>query len=205
MSQPFHWGPLRSALNNPTPRVLLLILSFSPFAHDRQVNLHKSGLKVSSKVVPEKVEQAFNKAQDAVTEAAKKVGDTVRDKREEESSKCKTYGQETGTEIQSERQDHVTDRERKGLREKETGRQGAERQKYPRERGQLPPYVLPRLPRLLPPRGVSTGPQPPVDLPTHHRLAVRMHTHKKEMDELASAPKILEISPQYHAHATHLK
>lgn len=49
-----------------------------------QVNLHKSGLKVSSKVVPEKVEQAFSSAKDAVSEAAKRVGDTVSTQRERE-------------------------------------------------------------------------------------------------------------------------
>eukprot|EP00752_Nemacystus_decipiens_P007113 g6372.t1 len=46
-------------------------------AEEAQVNLHKSGLKVSSKVMPEKVEQAFTSAKDAVNEAAKKVGDTA--------------------------------------------------------------------------------------------------------------------------------
>lgn len=42
------------------------------------MNLHKSGLKVSSKVVPEKVEKVFNRAADAVAEATGKVEDKVR-------------------------------------------------------------------------------------------------------------------------------
>eukprot|EP00903_Cladosiphon_okamuranus_P005891 g5826.t1 len=46
-------------------------------AEEAQVNLHKSGLKVSSKVVPEQVEQAFSSAKDAASEAAKKVGDAA--------------------------------------------------------------------------------------------------------------------------------
>ncbi|CAM9647201.1 unnamed protein product, partial [Ectocarpus fasciculatus] len=44
---------------------------------EAQVNLHKSGLKISSKVVPEKVEKVINRAADVVAKAAGKVEDKV--------------------------------------------------------------------------------------------------------------------------------
>ncbi|CAM9182295.1 unnamed protein product [Pylaiella littoralis] len=44
---------------------------------EAQVNLHKSGLKVSTKTVPEKVENAADRAKSAVKKAARKTEDKV--------------------------------------------------------------------------------------------------------------------------------
>ncbi|CAM9375683.1 unnamed protein product [Hapterophycus canaliculatus] len=70
---------------------------------EAQVNLHKSGLKVSNKVVPDKVEKVYNKASEGISDAMSKAGGTVR----YVSASAKSKASDTATSVKSEVSDAV--------------------------------------------------------------------------------------------------